>query len=108
MATIKKLFTTSNANPSKGQRIAQGVGLAGAIGTTILGTGLVLQKKQKIKSAIKKAVKAPKRVIDKIKENRDYKKQQNEITKKKEAERNQIKIGKPMTPEAYKKALKNK
>jgi hypothetical protein len=76
MATIKKLFTTSNANPSKGQRIAQGVGLAGAIGTAILGTGLVLQKKQKIKSAIKKAVKAPKNIVDKVKENREFKKQQ--------------------------------
>jgi len=86
MATIKKLFTTSNANPSKGQRIAQGVGLAGAIGTAILGTGLVLQKKQKIKSAIKKAAKAPKEAIDKIKENRDFKKQQRIIAEQKKQE----------------------
>ena len=83
---IKKLFTTSNASPSKGQRIAQGIGAAGAIGATILGTGLAIQGKQKIKSAIKKAVKAPKNIVDKVKENREFKKQQREITRQKQQE----------------------
>lgn len=83
---IKKLFTTSNANPTKGQRIAQGIGAAGAIGATIFGTGLAIQGKKNIKSAIKKAVKAPKEAVNKFQANREFKRQQREITKQKQQE----------------------
>lgn len=107
-SVFKKILTTSSSNPSKLARIGLGPAAAALIGSGVLATGAAIKYKKEIKSTAKKIVKAPKEAIDKIKENREFKQQQRDIAKKKEAERNQIKIGKPMSPEAYKKALKNK
>lgn len=83
---FKKILTTSSSNPSKLARIGLGPAAATLIGSGILATGAALKYKKEIKSTAKKIAKAPKEAIDKIKENREFKKQQREIAKQKQQE----------------------
>jgi hypothetical protein len=83
---LKKILTTSSSNPSKLARIGLGPAAAALIGSGVLATGAAIKYKKQIKSTAKKIAKAPKEAIDKIKENRDFKKQQRIIAEQKKQE----------------------